>query len=46
MLVSGAEAEIVKAAETSEDVYARDRVPQRLRTSAPEPLAKQGGAEG
>ena len=46
VLVSGARAEIVKAAETSEDVYARDRVPQRLRTSAPEPLAKQGGAEG
>ena len=41
VLVSGAEAEIVKSAETSEDVYARDRVPDRLR-SATRPLEERG----
>jgi diaminopimelate decarboxylase len=34
VLVSGASAEIVKSAETTEDVYARDRVPERLRASS------------
>jgi diaminopimelate decarboxylase len=33
VLVHGAEAEVVKLAETGEDVYARDRVPDRVRTS-------------
>jgi diaminopimelate decarboxylase len=34
VLVHGAEAEVVKLAETGEDVYARDRVPDRVRTSS------------
>jgi diaminopimelate decarboxylase len=42
VLVSGAEAEIVKAAETSEDVYARDRVPDRLRSSPTRLLGERG----
>ena len=41
VLVSGAEAEIVKSAETSEDVYARDRVPDRLRSSPARPLGER-----
>ena len=44
VLVSGAEAELVKLGETDGDVYARDRVPDRLRASAPEPLAEQNGS--
>ena len=35
VLVSGSGAEVVKSAETTEDVYSRDRVPARLRTSSP-----------
>jgi len=33
VLVHGADAEIVKTAESGDDVYARDRVPDRVRTS-------------
>ena len=45
VLVSGAGAEVVKSAETSEDVYARDRVPDRLRTApAGSPPAGERGA--
>ncbi len=33
VLVHGAEAEIIKTAESADDVYARDRVPDRVRTS-------------
>lgn len=39
VLVHGTEAEIVKVAETGDDVYARDRVPGRLRTSRPAPAS-------
>jgi diaminopimelate decarboxylase len=35
VLVHGAEAEIIKSAESSDDVYARDQIPDRLRTSPP-----------
>jgi diaminopimelate decarboxylase len=31
VLVNGEEAEVVRAAETPEDVFRRDRVPERLR---------------
>ena len=43
VLVSGATAEIVKSAETTSDVYARDRVPDRLRTSPRPPAAGEEG---
>jgi diaminopimelate decarboxylase len=37
VLVHGSDAQVVKTAETTEDVYSRDRVPDRLRGShAPE----------
>jgi len=39
VLVSGADAEIVKSAESTADVYARDRLPDRLRTSPLRPSA-------
>ncbi len=34
VLVNGADAEVVKVGETTGDVYARDRVPERLRASS------------
>jgi diaminopimelate decarboxylase len=39
VLVHGDEAEIVKVAETGDDVYARDRVPDRVRRSRPAPAS-------
>ena len=33
VLVHGADAEIIKTAESADDVYARDRIPDRVRTS-------------
>jgi diaminopimelate decarboxylase len=42
VLVHGAEAEIIKSAESSDDVYARDRVPDRVRTTP----ARTTGADG
>jgi diaminopimelate decarboxylase len=39
VLVHGTEAEIVKVAETGDDVYARDRVPDRVRVSPAPPTA-------
>lgn len=44
VLVRGGDAELVKLGETDDDVYARDRVPDRLRTSASEPLAERDGS--
>ena len=45
VLVNGAGAEVVKSEEPTEDVYARDRVPDRLRTApAGSPPAGERGA--
>ena len=41
VLVRGADAEIIKAAESGHDVYARDRIPERVRTP---PRSTENGA--